>query len=425
MAGQRRIMVDELRLGMYVSELDRPWLETPFLFQGFPVLTMQELEQLREYCNYVYIDDNLTTAIAPASTRHELEEHPVARFTTRKMNKPSRLARGSRQHPREFTDELPKARDLYQYSHSFIDGLFEDIRENRSVDVEQARELTNQTVESVLANENAMLWLAQLKRKDEYTSQHSINVSTVAIMFGSYLGLGEGELQMLGMGALLHDIGKMRIPLEVLNQTQRLSPEEISIMRQHPELGVAILDEAKGKVPPQVRAVVHAHHERYDGKGYPRGIKGAAIGKLPMIVTLADVYDAMTSDRVYRKRLSPHEVLNMMYSWGGSVFSPELLEEFIGCLGIYPVGSIVELNSGEVALVMTINRERHLLPQVLLVLDRDKRRYSQPKQLNLELFQHGGERLQISRILPSDAYDIDVRQIVMNFQPEAETAESE
>lgn len=416
--GQRKLLVDELQLGMYVSELDRPWLDTPFLFQGFPILSKQELMQLRQCCDYVFIDDELSVSINPEQVNAAPHGKPVKRFETRRINKPAAKHPASRGARRRFLEELPEAQDVYQNAHHYIHELFEDIREGRTIDVEQARALADRTVDSIMGNENALLWLTLLKRKDEYTSYHSINVCTLSVLFGSYLGLTDGELRMLGMGALLHDIGKMRVPLEILNKETALNAEEMITMRQHPEWGLAILDEAEG-VPPQVREVVHAHHERVDGSGYPRGLSGDDIGLFPMIVSLVDVYDAMTSDRAYHERLSSHEVLNMMYGWGETVFKRELLEDFIRCLGIYPVGSLVELSSGEVALVMTVNRKYHLRPQVLLLLDAHKQPYEQPKLMNLELHEQSGLHIHITRILPSDAFDIDVRNVVMNNNPQS------
>lgn len=414
--GQRKILVDELQLGMYVCELDRPWLETPFLFQGFPVLSKQELMQLQQCCDFVFIDEEMSVPINPELLHGAPHGKPVQRFQTRRLNTHQDKGPRTRGERRRFVEELPRAREVYQQAHSYINQLFEDIRTGNRLDLGQARELANRTVDSIMDNENAMLWLTLLKRKDQYTSYHSINVCTLSVLFGSYMGLTDGELRMLGMGALLHDIGKMRVPLEILNKSGQLVPDEMAIMRQHPELGLAILNEAEG-IPPQVREVVYAHHERYDGSGYPRGLSGDEIELFPMIVSLVDVYDAMTSDRAYHERISSHEVLNMMYSSGERVFKRELLEEFIRCLGIYPIGSLVELSSGEVAVVMSVNRKYHLRPLVLLLLDKQKQAYPTPKLMNLEHYQHGGLHIHITRILPSDAYGLDVRQAVMEHDP--------
>ena len=414
--GQRKVSVDELQLGMYVSELDRPWLDTPFLFQGFPILSQQELLQVQNCCDFVFVDEELSVKLDPEKIHNAPHGKPVQRFETRRINVRQGKGSHTRGERRRFVEALPHAREVYQQTHSYIGRLFEELREGNTFDLGQARELAERTVDSIVDNENAMLWLTLLKHKDQYTSYHSINVCTLSVLFGSYLGLTDGELRVLGMGALLHDLGKMRVPLDIINKSSKLDPHEMAVMRQHPELGLAILAEAKG-VPPQVSDVVYGHHERYDGSGYPRGLKGDEIGLFPMIVSLVDVYDAMTSDRAYHDRISSHEVLNLMYSWGENVFKRELLEEFIRCLGIYPIGSIVELSSGEVAVVMSVNRKYHLRPLVLLLLDKQKIAYQAPKLMNLELYQKSGLHIHITRILPSDAYGIDVRQAVMDNDP--------
>ncbi|MCW9089678.1 MAG: HD-GYP domain-containing protein [Gammaproteobacteria bacterium] len=412
---QKRVDVANLELGMYVSELDRPWLETSFLFQGFPILGQEELEELRRCCDYVYVDDEMGVALQPERVSTAPKSRPVKRFATHKVNIASSAGKQRPIRNRvKFEQELPRAREVYHQAHDYINTIFSQIRIDRSIPLDQARQLTEHTVESITNNENAMLWLTLLKQKDEYTTYHSINVCVLSVLFGRHLGLSEVELKILGLGALLHDIGKMRVPAGILNKNGRLTPEEELMMRQHPLLGDRMLATRRG-VPGQIREIVRSHHERVDGSGYPQGLEGDELGLMPMIVSIVDVYDAMTSDRAYHERISPHEALNMMYSWAATHFREELLEAFIRCLGIYPVGSLVELSSGEVALVLTVNRVHHLLPQVLLLLNRDKHPYDIPKLLNLELQRHSGVPIAITKILPSNAYGIDVRKFAAEF----------
>ena len=413
---QRQVRVEDLKLGMYVNELDRPWLETPFLFQGFPILTQHDIDQLQQYCRYVYVDDDQSVHIRPGQASASEHKKPVQRFQTRRMNIREEPALGTRGRQRGFVETLPEAREVYRRAHHYITDLFGQIRQGRPVDLGQAQDLASRTVDNIVDNENAMLWLTLLKRKDEYTSFHSINVCALSVLFGSHLGLKDSELRLLGMGALLHDVGKMRIPSAILNKPQALDTHEMAIIREHPQLGIAILDERED-VPPLVREVVYSHHERYDGSGYPRGLQGEEINLFAMIVSIVDVYDAMTSDRAYHERISSHEVLNMMYGWHENEFRRDLLEEFIRCLGIYPVGSLVELSSGEVGVVMAVNREHNLRPMVLLVLDMHKKPYDTPRIINLAVHWESGTPIHINRILPSDAFNLNVRQIVLDNDP--------
>jgi HD-GYP domain-containing protein (c-di-GMP phosphodiesterase class II) len=415
---QKRVEVADLELGMYVVELDRPWLETSFLFQGFPILSEEDISELQRCCDYVYVDEEQSILLQPEHFDAAPHGRPVQRFSTRRINR--KLS--ARKHPPddnrvEIAEEMPRAREVYHQAKRYINTIFDDIRQGSSLDIEHARVLADHTVASITNNENAMVWLTLLKRKDEYTSFHSINVCVLSVLFGRHLGLTESELGLLGLGALLHDIGKMRVPVEVLNKASKLEAAELGVLRKHPDFGREILEQST-TIPPAAKEIVYTHHERIDGSGYPRGLKGDELGLFPMIVSVVDVYDAMTSDRAYHMRISPHEALNVMYGWSASHFDPKLIEEFIRCLGIYPVGSIVELSSGEVAVVLTVNREHHLLPSLLLVLDRHKNPYDVPKLMNLELQQSSGVNIFITKILPSGIYGIDVRQLVADLHIE-------
>jgi len=412
---QRKVDVSDLELGMYVVELDRPWLETPFLFQGFPILSEEELRELQRCCLYVYIDEEQSIPLKPHHFESAPHGRPVQRFETRRLNRKVSERKPPPSHNRtELRHEMPRAREVYHQAKHYINTIFDELRLGESVDMELARRLADKTVESITNNENAMVWLTLLKEKDEYTSYHSINVCVLSVLFGRHLGLTEGELKVLGLGALLHDIGKMRVPATILNKSSRLEPSEKALMRKHPEYGQAMLSESD-RIPPQALDIIYSHHERIDGSGYPQGLKGEQLGLFPMLVSIVDVYDAMTSDRAYHMRISPHEALNVMYGWAASHFDGGLLEEFIRCLGIYPIGSIVELNSGEVGVVLTVNRKHHLLPSLLLVRDKRKVPYDVPKLINLELQQQAGVKISISKILPAGSYDLDVRKLVADL----------
>ncbi len=419
----RQLTVSELKLGMYVAELDRPWLESPFLFQGFPIRSYDEIDKLRECCDYVFVDFSQSHEWKPEE--HDLlarasHEYPHPRYTdgrhrfeTRRINIDSIRGKHHYRNSTSFTDELKGAGRVYHKARDYIGSVLKDVRLGHSIDPEGAREMADAMADSIVRNENALAWLTMLKNRDEYTEMHSINVCILSLLFGRHLGLEVKELRLLGYGALLHDIGKMRVPLELLNKVDRLSDEEMAQIKLHPVHGRTILHEHVA-VPEVVLEIAHSHHERVDGSGYPRGLKGGSISREAMIVSVVDVYDAITSDRVYHTGISPHEALNLMYSWAPASFPCELLEEFIKCLGIFPVGSIVELDSGEVGVVMTLNRRHHLHPIVVLVLDAHKQPYKQRKMINLELMREHGSVVNIKKILQSKAYGIDVRHLMVN-----------
>lgn len=405
-----RIPVDALQIGMYVDELDRPWLESPFLFQGFPIRNEEELEQLQSCCQYVYVDQEKSLTAQLELPR--LSVPTVHRFSTRKVN----IARHNSEPPVvnsvPFSAESKKASAIHKDAHNYINTIFQDIRLGHSLDTMEAQELTDRMVDSIIRNENALLWLTQLKNKDEYTTMHSINVCVLSLLFGHYLGLNKQDLRQLGFGALLHDVGKVQIPDIILNKPETPTPEEMQLLQQHPAFSKAILESSTGEVPPAAIEIAYAHHERFDGSGYPRGLSGKAIHPLAMIVSIVDVYDAITSNRVYHIGIAPHEALNMMYQWSSKSFPKSLVEKFIRCLGIYPVGSIVELNNGSVGVVMTVNRDHHLYPLLTLVLDHHKRPLSCPVMLDLQFQENEAKPLLIKHILASGAHGIDVRRII-------------
>ncbi len=404
-----RVAVGDLELGMYVAELDRPWLGSPFLFQGFRVQSQDDLAQLRDFCKFVYVDLEESLDWAPAvKAATDAEKH---RFTTRQVNRIPDGHYPTRQDRQAYVTELTRAVETYRHTHHYIRELLDDVRLGRSIETGKARDLAASIADSVVQEENAMVWLTQLKKRDEYTSQHSINVCVLSVLFGRYLGWSIDELRELGLGALVHDIGKMRVPLEVLNKAQSLDDAEMEQMREHPRHGYRILHATSG-VPRSVQDVAYCHHERVDGSGYPRGLAGGHIPRNAMLVSIVDVYDAITSDRVYHMGISPHEALNVMYGWATKSFPTDLLEEFIKCLGIFPIGSVVELSSGEVGVVMTVNRQHHLYPIVTVVLNGEKRPYPQPKLVDLQALHDGGHPLHIQRILESGAYGIDMHQII-------------
>jgi HD-GYP domain-containing protein (c-di-GMP phosphodiesterase class II) len=416
----KKVEVERLKIGMYVTELDRPWLESPFLFQGFPIRNQDELKQLRESCVFVYID--VEQSIEWEKHESGAKSQDEVRFSTRGVNRGSNPRKKVvYQDQQSFSQTLPESVLLYSAAKDYIGNVLDDVRLGKSINTGAARELTDRLAENIVKNENALVWLTQLKNRDEYTSMHSINVCVLSLLFGRFLGLTEQELRYLGLGALLHDVGKMRIPANILNKPGRLDSNEETLMRRHPEFGYALL-KSHDDIHPAVLEIALSHHERYDGSGYPRGLKGKGVNSYALIVSVIDFYDAVTSDRAYHIGISPHEALNMMYAVAAKSFPKELVESFIQCLGIYPIGSLVELESGEVGVVMTVNRERRLNPILTLVLDGKKRPLQVVKMMNLELQERCDSPTRIKRILESNAYGIDVRQLILQSNMTAPAA---
>ena len=411
-----KLTVQDLRLGMVVSELDRPWQGTPFLFQGFAISTDEELTQLRSLCQFVFIDTE-APAVAPPATRKPSTTSrssgssvptesvitilptfdALKKFTSGAPHAPFYKDQVSTE------AELPRAREIVGHTRELAFNIMDDVRLGRSLPTANAKSTVADIVESVIRNPDALVCLAQLKKRDEYTVLHSMRVCILALTFGRHLEFNVEELNLLGLGALLHDVGKIKVPDEILNKPGRLTPAEYDIIKTHVPLGVEIVESHSG-IPAASIEVVRSHHERFNGAGYMKGLAGDHIGFFASIGAIVDCYDAITSDRVYHAAVSGSDALQIMYAARGKDFHPDLLEQFIQCMGIYPIGSLVELNSGAVGVVVSVNREWRLRPRVALVLMPDKLPYAAPKMVNV--MQHDTD-LGIRKILPVGTFGVN------------------
>ena len=406
---KKKLEVFDLKPGMYVSELDRPWRDTPFLFQGFYIQGSAEIEQIKQYCKHVFVDTELSgireTPTPPGPTDQRVE------YEILKKNAQIRVTPRAYPDQTSLDQELVQARETFRKAKDQIATIMDDARVGRAIDSEGARTQVSEMAHSIIRNPDALICLTQLKEKDEYTAMHSLRVCILSLAFGRHLGLPKEPLRDLGIGALLHDVGKARVPTDILNKPGRLTADEFEIMKQHVPLGVKILENTK-TIPRMAIDITGSHHERYNGNGYIRGLKGAQIGDPGMISAIADCYDAITSDRPYQDGISAHQALKKMYTWRDKEFHGQLIEQFIQCMGIYPIGSLVELNTGHVGVVATINRARYLRPRVVLLLDAEKHRYTAPRQVDLmqQMRDERNRPWEISSVLEPGTYGLNPAQ---------------
>ena len=221
--------------------------------------------------------------------------------------------------------------------------------------------------ESIKRNPDALVLFSTLKEREDLIDK-ALHVSVYMVALARFLEMSEDDLEMAGLVGLLLDVGKLKIPNEVLAKRERLTPEELVLVRSHVTHSVAILDATPGISPEVVRAVA-MHHERYDGSGYPKGLRGDELGLIASIAGLVDTFVGLTSKRPYASPVAPSNALNMLHKWRATAFHPILVEQFIRCIGIFPVGAVVELNSGEVAVVIAQNLEKRLQPRIMVVRD--------------------------------------------------------
>ena len=260
----------------------------------------------------------------------------------------------------------------------------------------------------MIRNPDALICFSQLKDKNEYIYQHCLRVCILALAFGRHLGLTANNLEELGLSALLHDVGKMRIPQSIVDKRHDLSHEEVAVMRTHVHYAIEILQQSK--LSDAVMQGILQHHERYDGSGYPQGLRGEMIGQFGLIVGLVDFYDAVTSERPYREAISPSVALRHIYQARGKAFHPTLVESLIQCIGVYPIGSVVELNTGDVGVVLTLNRKQRLKPKIALVLQADNRPYSHTRIIDLVSDKtRKGSIYEIANATEAKRYGIDPR----------------
>jgi HD-GYP domain-containing protein (c-di-GMP phosphodiesterase class II) len=368
----------DLELGMYVSKLDRPWIETPFLFQGFHIETPEVIEELRRYCKYVYVD----VALSDASLRSEprgantppsskAPHQGPAHTRSRHAADPPPTEEGPHSDTVVLRAEMAKAHEAHDAAERVVKDLYKNIRAGKDIDLTIVQKTIDPMIDSIMRNDDALSWLVRMKKKDDYIYSHSIASAVWSMVFAKHLGLSAAELQVLATGMVFMDVGKTKIPTELLIKSAALTPAEMAIMKTHVTHGVAIVSRIKS-IDPRVIEMVRSHHERYNGTGYPSGLSGGNIPIFARIAGIIDTYDAMTTSRPYAKPRSPYDATRELSKLAGVEFAAEVVEQFIQAIGVFPVGTLVELNTGEVGMVIAQNRVRRLRPKVLLLLDREK-----------------------------------------------------
>lgn len=370
---KRKVAVADLEVGMYVAELDRSWAESPFLFQGFFIESEDDLAKLRATCAFVHIDmeRDVDEETGDRTIRLSMNAHPGVN-PARGRAEWQRVA--SEERRVSFQREFQRVYATRARTRQYVDTLLSDVRLGKAFDTETAKAIVIELVDTITEDADAAMWLTQLKQAHEYTAQHCINVSVLSIAFGAHLGYSKEQLRLIGLGALLHDVGKMQTPVEILDKPGRLTAEEFEIMKRHPVDGYEIM-KATNQVPAQALQIIRFHHERISGRGYPDGLRGEQISTAVLVTAICDVYDAITSDRVYHHGIGADQGLNAMYQMAPSDFGKELVQEFIKCIGIYPVGSLVELGTGAIGVVMTKDPHNKLRPVVMLVRDAEGKEY--------------------------------------------------
>lgn len=400
-----KVNVAYLKIGMYVSNLDRPWIDTPFLLEGFLIETEEDISSLVRHCVFVYIDTDRGVGadeyIDDAPPRLKTNVH-LERFLQ------DNHKQVECKDVKTTKEELPEAQLAMEAASNQVAHIMDDVKEGKNLNIEAVRGVVAPILESIIRNSEAYLWLSMMQKKSAYTYSHSVDNCALAIAFGRYMGLPKNDLQTLAIGLLMMDMGNVKIPEQILNKKGRLTEAEYRIVKKHVNHGVEILKTTEG-MNEDIVNIALTHHERFDGSGYPNGLLGAHIPVYGRMAAIIDCYDAMTSKRPFSAAKSPYAALQNIYNWRGSAFQPELVEQFLQCMGVYPTGSIVEMTNGEVGIVLSQNLTQRMRPKIMLVLDGNKAHFVEYKTINLaKVFEDlEGYPLNILRGLDPGAFGID------------------
>lgn len=372
-----KISINQLKIGMYVNDLNYVWKKHPFAWQCFTVEDAATLNKIvGSGIAEVYIDTSRGADVDAVETSAD-----EAKKINESSCEPSTILPGivSKISPAE---EFHRAKELYSNANKLMQGMMKDVRLGKQIELEQCEPMVDNIIDSMFSMPSALLPLAQMKNVDEYTFQHSVSVSALAVAFGRVMDMPRDEIKALSMGGLLHDVGKAKVPTSILNKSGKLDDTEFAVMKNHVSDTAGLLKNLKGVGEITFNAATQ-HHERYDGTGYPHGLKGDQISLHGQMLAIVDVYDAITSIRVYHKGMPPTEALRKMFEWSGTHFNAKLVQAFIKGIGIYPAGSLVRMESERLGIVREVVPDKLLQPIVQLIYDCKSMRYIPPERVEL------------------------------------------
>lgn len=426
------VSVADLKIGMFVAEPDCAWTELPFALQGFVVSTPKQVDIFQSKCRFVHVDfsrslnehyrepkrqvDRPRRAAAPMTGGRPDEPAKRRHAPPFAMSQPAEQLRFRRQrfldflhrqdgsaYAQELSAELNYIEPRFDEFQNALQTTFKHVETEQSVDLRQVREGVHDMAGSLKRNPDALMWLLQLRQVDQYSFDHAVDVAVYLLMLGNHIGWRGHKLIELGMAGLLQDVGKAQLPAELLAKRASLSADEQMLIRSHVATSLEILY-SHAHLPSDVLVTVSRHHERWDGSGYPRGLKFEQIGLAAEMAGLVDAFCAMLKNKPYRSALGHQGALEEIYNQRNRQFNPALMEQFVQCVGLYPIGTLVELESGEVGIVIQQNRVQRSRPRILLLLDRAKE--AVPGYQVIDLRDEAAKQLRVAKTLPAESYGL-------------------
>lgn len=422
--------VERLEIGMYVAQLDCPWLETPFLFQGFYIRDEDEIGDLKKHCKHVHVSRESLTVEQPEDGG-SIEEAPrLSKVVESKdahiaalLEEDSEDSNGGVEQKNVVYEETASLKEesrtavgVYKQAMLTVHGVMQNLWKSGSLEIAQLETAITPMVDSVLRNPAALACLMRMQKKGNYLYRHSLASTVWAAILGRQIGLSREDLNVIAVGAMLLDVGKTQLPDDLLDKPGRLNDDERHLIRQHVQFGLDILEKAGGVDARVIEMVAH-HHERYNGTGYPSKLKGNSIPVFGRIAGIVDAYDAMITPRPYAKLQSSYDALRKLRKLADVEFQAEIVEQFTRAIGAFPTGTLVELNTREVAIVTKQNRIRRLRPEVMVIMSAEKQLLEQFRVIDLNEetnAEEGTISLWIERGLPPGVYGIDPTEFYLN-----------
>ena len=404
----KKIKAQQLKIGMFIHDLNCGWLDHLFIKSKFEIKDQSIITKIiKQGITELYID---TSKGLDVSENKPIKATSIDVIDTKTAQDSQKIIV-----PSTFGEEISKAKKIKREVVKIASELLTDVRAGKQISITKVDGLVDNMVDSIYRNKDAMMCLGMLKDVDEYTFLHSVNVCILMVSFCKALNLEKDIAQKVGVGALLHDIGKMKVPLSILNKPGKLTDNEFKIMKSHVVYSREILSELPGISDISI-SVAAEHHERFDGTGYAKGLKGEQINKYGQMAAIVDVFDAITSNRCYHQGMPAYEALQKILEWSSLHFNKKLVEKYIDCVGIYPIKTMVRLESGMLGIVVKPGATNPLLPTVNVFYNTIKRQIVTPKEIDLEREAIRGSTNNIVCYESPEKWDMDISSYMPVFE---------